>query len=59
MTKLKHPNFKGLYKEVPNEAVAEWVAAGWINDTAKPKAKPRAEINSPATDENTSKKEIN
>lgn len=57
MTKLKHPNIKGLYKEVENEAVADWVAAGWINTAAKkPKdTAPKAELNSPETDENTTK----
>jgi hypothetical protein len=57
MTKLKHPNIKGLIKEVPNEAVADWVAAGWIDPAAKkPKeSTPKAEINSPATRENTTK----
>lgn len=54
MTKLKHPNIEGLYEEVPNEAVAEWVAAGWIN-SSKPKEK--AQSNSPATDENTENKD--
>lgn len=55
MTKLKHPNIKGLFKEVPNEAVAEWLAAGWLNPSAKKPVK--AETNSPETAENTENKE--
>lgn len=56
MTKLKHPNIEGLYKEVPNEAVADWVAAGWIALSKKPA---RAQTNSPATVENTKNREVN
>lgn len=58
MTNLKHPNIKGLYKEVPDELVADYLASGWLNPSAKkPKAEPKAALNSPATDENTDIKE--
>lgn len=55
MTKLKHPNIEGLYKEVPDEDVAEWLASGWLNPSTKKPAK--AELNSPATDENKNTKD--
>lgn len=54
MTKLKHPNIAGQFIEVPNEAVAEWVAAGWLDQSKK---SARTEINSPATAENSNTKE--
>lgn len=69
MTKLKHPNIKpDLFHEVPEKAVAEWVAAGWIEVQLKktpkeaPKSSPKAAestTNQPATEGNSNQGELN
>jgi hypothetical protein len=67
MTKLKHPYIKpDLFKEVLEEAVADWVAAGWIEVQRKKspkeavKSAPKVETNTnlPATEGNSIEGEL-
>lgn len=41
MIRLQHPTFKDVHVEVEESAVAEHVAAGWIDKRKKPATAPR------------------
>ena len=34
--RLPHPTFEGVFKDVPDDDAADWVAAGWLPPEPSP-----------------------